>query len=187
MGDSPLHERMEEYEQLADEATEATRKRDETAKEIGDRLAGAIAEAVDAEGANIEQADHSADGNRYRFTARLDRAALVATLTRTLPDGFVVSHVNEDGTLSVEWTGKERTPSKRERGAVLKAIIAEETDLDGDGLIESVPTRDRVLARAVELGIDEQEAVSRLNRLETLDVVDITDGRVYPDSNFSRY
>jgi len=187
MDDEPLHERMERYEALAGAAADAARERDEAATEIGDRLAAAITEGVEQEGANVVQTDRSRDGHRYRFTARLDRAALVAALTETLPDGFVVSHVNDDGTMSVEWTGSNRTPDKRERGAILKAIIAEELVVDSDGLIESVPTRERVLARAVELGVDEDDAAARLSRLATLDVVDLADGSVYPDENFSRY
>ncbi len=187
MDDEPLHERMETYERLASDVAEATRERDEVAGEIGDRLAAAITEAVEQEGANVVQSGRSRDGHRYHFTARLDRAALVAALTETLPDGFVVSHLNDDGTMSIEWTGRERTPSKRERGAILKAIVAEEMELDSDGLIESVPTRERVLARAVELGVEEADAAARLSRLATLDVVDLADGRVYPDENFSRY
>lgn len=86
--------------------------------------------------------EQSPDGHRYRFKARFDRAALFAALTETLPDGFVVSHVNTDGTLSVEWTDQDRTNSKREHGAVLRAIIAEEVVVDDDSLIESVPTRE---------------------------------------------
>ena len=187
MSEDPLHERMAEYDRLAEGAAELARDRDETATEIGERLAGAIAAAVDREGVNVEPTGQSRDGHRFQFTARLDRAALVAALTETLPDGFVVSHVNDDGTLSVEWTGKDRTPSKRERGAILKAIVAEAMELDGDGLIETVPTRDAVLDRAVELGVDRDEAADRLARLATLDVVDIADGRDYPDENFSRY
>lgn len=187
MDEEPLHERMETYERLAGDAAEAARERDETADEIGDRLAEAVTEAVDRAGANVVQSEQSRDGHRYRFNARLDRAALVAALTETLPDGFVVSHVNDDGTLSIEWTGSDRTPGKRERGAILKAIIAEELVLDRDGLIESAPTRTRVLSRAVELGLEEDEAASRLSRLATLDVVDLAEGRVYPDENFSRY
>jgi len=187
MSEQPLHERMEEYETLAGEAAETVRRRDEAADDIGDRLADAVTEAVALEGTNVELAGVSDSGHRYRFRARLDRAALIAALTEQLPDGFVVSHVNDDGTLSIEWTGSDRTPSKRERGAILKAIVAEEMVLDSDGLIESVPTRERVLARAVELGLEEDEAASRLSRLATLDVVDLAEGRVYPDENFSRY
>ncbi|MFC7140106.1 hypothetical protein ACFQMA_09700 [Halosimplex aquaticum] len=187
MTDDPLHERMAEYETAAEEAAERARERDDIARDVGDRLAEEIAEAVAEAGVNVEHTERSRDGHRHRFTARLDRAALVAALTESLPGGFVVSHVNEDGSLSVEWTGDRKTPSKREHGAVLKAIVAEETVTDDDGLIESVPTRERVLARAVELGVDEGDAADRLDRLATLDVVDIADGRVYPDENFSRY
>ncbi|WP_415378505.1 hypothetical protein [Halosimplex sp. TS25] len=187
MSDDPLHERMREYETTAEEAAERARERDEIAGDVGDRLAEHVGAAVTDVGVNVRHAERSRDGHRHRFTARLDRAALVAALTESLPGGFVVSHVNDDGSLSVEWTGDRQTPSKREHGAVLKAIVAEETVSDDDGLIESVPTRDRVIERAVELGVDEDDAVRRLHRLATLDVVDVADGRVYPDENFSRY
>ena len=187
MDDTPLHERMRRYEALASEARKATKRRDKMGKAIGKRLAASITDAVEREGANVEVLDQSADGDRYRFAARLDRAALVAALTETLPEGFVVSHVNDDGTLSVEWTGDERTPSKRQHGAIVKAVVAEEMVLDDDGLVESVPTREQVLARAVELGLDEDDAAARLDRLATLEVVDLDDGFVYPDENFSRY
>jgi hypothetical protein len=180
MDDRPLHEQMERYEALSSEATEAAKERDKTGAEIGKRLAAAVTDATEQRGANVEMTEQSSDGHRYRFKARLDRAALVAALTETLPDGFVVSHVNTDGTLSVEWTGHDRTPSKREHGAVLKAIIAEEVVVDDDGLVESVPTRERVLSRAVELGVDEDDAAARLSRLATLDVVDPTSTSVLP-------
>ncbi|WP_018258703.1 hypothetical protein [Halomicrobium katesii] len=187
MSDDPLHERMARYEQLAREARERASERDAVGDEVGDRLADAIAEAVDEAGVSVGAVDRSRDGHHYRFTARLDRAALVAALTDALPAGFVVSHVNDDGSLSIEWTGSDRTPSKREHGAVLKAIVAEATETDADGLIESVPSRTAVLDRAEQLGIDREDAADRLSRLATLDVVDIADGRVYPDTNFSRY
>ncbi|EMA68005.1 hypothetical protein C462_15075 [Halorubrum distributum JCM 13916] len=144
MDDTPLHERMKAYEASAREAARAGKKRDRIAANVGKRLAAAVTDAVEQDGANVKVTGQSGDGHRYRFTARLDRAALVATLTETLPDGFVVSHVNDDGSLSIEWTGADRTPSKRQHGAVLKAIVAEEMVLDDDGLVESVPTRDRV-------------------------------------------
>jgi hypothetical protein len=187
MDETPLHERMAAYEAAASEAAKAARKRDETASEIGRRLSASVADAVERAGANVEVAGRSDDGHRFRFAARLDRAALVAALTESLPDGFVVSHVNRDGTLSIEWTGEGRTPSKRQHGAILKAIVAEELAVDDDGLIEGVPTRERVLARARELGVDEADATERLERLAALDVVDLADDRVYPDDNFSRY
>ena len=94
--------------------------------------------------------------------------------------------MNDDGSLSIEWTGEGRTPGKRECGAVIKAIVAEETTTDSDGLITDVPSEERVLDRAEELGLDRAEAADRLARLATLDVVDVIDGEVYPDENFSR-
>ncbi|NHX40120.1 MULTISPECIES: hypothetical protein [Haloarcula] len=187
MTEEPAHEQMERHATLTDELADLDAERDAVAASVQDRLADAVSEAIAKAGTNVGSLGQSKDGKRFRFEARLDRAALVAAVTEALPDGFVVSHVNEDGTLSVDWTGDSTTPSKREHGAILKAIIAEETETDRDGFIESVPSRDRVLARAVELGVDEEDAVDRLSRLATLDVVDITDEGVYPDENFSRY
>ena len=187
MDDGPLHEQIVSYEELTEEARRLNSERAEIAEGVATQLAETLADTVSDVGANVAAVERSDDGHRYRFEARLDRAALVAAATEQLPSGFVVSHVNGDGTLSIEWTGERATPSGREHGAILKAIVAEEMELDSDGLIEAVPTRQRVLARAVELGIDEEDATDRLARLETLDVVDIADGKVYPDENFSRY
>jgi len=187
MAEELLHERMVRYEELAEQARARASDRDAVGHDVGERLADIVSEAVETAGVTIEQSDRSTDSRRFRFTARLDRAALVAALTESLPAGFVVSHVNDDGSLSIEWTGDDSTPAKREHGAVLKAIIAEATVTDVDGLIESVPSKSAVLDRAVELGIDREAAGDRLGRLAMLDVVDIADGRVYPDTNFSRY
>jgi L-rhamnose isomerase len=187
MSDESLHERMAEYERLATEAAQRARERDRVAATVGDQLAAAVSTVARETGVTVEAGERSGDGHRFNLTARLDSAALVAAVTRTLPDGFVVSHVNEDGSLDVEWTGTRETPSKRDHGAILKAIVAEETVLDEDGFVDAVPTRDAVLARAVELGLDESDADDRLARLATLDVVDLVDGSVYPDENFSRY
>lgn len=187
MDDDPLHEQIASYEQLSEDVRELNSEREDIADDVANRLAETLADAVSEVGTNVGAVERSDDGHHYRFEARLDRAALVAAVTEELADGFVVSHVNDDGTLSIEWTGERATPSGREHGAILKAIVAEEMDLDSDGLIEAVPTRKRVLARAVELGIEEGDAADRLARLETLDVVDLSDGKVYPDENFSRY
>lgn len=186
MTEEPLHEQMARYDALDEQAREAAREREALGAEIGERLAEAISGAITEQGASVESVERSRDGHRHRFEARLDRAALVAAVLEKLPDGFVVSHVNGDGSLSVEWTGRRETPAKRGHGAVLKAVVAEEMVTDADGLVESVPTRERVLARAMELGIDEGDAADRLARLETLNVVDVTDDGVYPDENFSR-
>jgi len=179
-------ERMEEFKTAVSEAQKATRERDELAREIGDRLADDIQAAVEAAGMTVEAVDTSAKNDRFRFEARLDRAAMVAALTETLSPGFAVSHVNGDGSLTIEWTGSGRTPSKRDRDAILKAIVAEATVTDDDGLIDSVPTRKHVLGRAEELGVPRDVAEERLERLVTLDMLDIDDGYVYPDTNFSR-
>jgi len=179
-------ERMEEFKTAFSEAQKATRERDELAREIGDRLAADVQTAVAAEGTTVEAVDTSGKNDRFRFEARLDRAAMVAALTDQLPAGFAVSHINDDGSLTIEWTGNGRTPTKRDRDAILKAIVAEETVSDDDGLIDSVPTRTRVLDRAEELGVPRDVAQERLERLVTLDMLDIDDGYVYPDTNFSR-
>ncbi|GAA0717070.1 hypothetical protein J2744_000660 [Halorubrum trapanicum] len=44
-----------------------------------------------------------------------------------------------------------------------------------------------MLARAGELGLDEDDATSRLSRLATLEVVDLDNGYVHPDDTSSRY
>lgn len=184
--EDPLHEQIARYEQLSEERRELTQERESLAESVGDRLGETLTAAVSEAGANVAAVDRSEDGHRYRFEARLDRAALVAAITERLPGGFVVSHVNDDGSLSIEWTGERETRSKREHGAILKAIIAEEMELDADGLVESVPTRQRVLTRATELGVDEDAAAARLKRLTMLNVVGIENGEVYPGENFSR-
>jgi hypothetical protein len=187
MGEQTLHEQMKQYDTLAEEVTQTARKRDDVARTVQTRLADVVADAVTKEGANVEAVERSKDGHQHRFEARLDRAALVAAVTEGLPDGFVVEHVNEDGSLSIEWTGERETPTKRDHGAVLKAIVAEEMVTDEDGLVESAPTRARVLERAVELGIDESDADGRLQRLETLNVVEHSSGELFPGKNFSRF
>ncbi|WP_227739065.1 hypothetical protein [Halorientalis pallida] len=58
---------------------------------------------------------------------------------------------------------------------------------DGDGLVESVPSRERVLSRAVDLGVPEDAAADRLARLAELDVIDLADDKVYPDTDFSKF
>lgn len=187
MGEEPLHEEMKRYDALAEEVTQTARERDAVARTVKTRLSDVVAEAIEEDGANVEAVDQSKNGHQYRFRARLDRAALVAAVTEGLPDGFVVEHVNEDGSLSIEWTGDRETPAKRDHGAVLKAIVAEEIETDEDGLVESAPSRERVLERAVELGIDEGDADRRLQRLVTLNVVEHSSDEVFPGKNFSRF
>lgn len=66
---------------------------------------------------------------------------------------------------------RKREETATDFGTRLAATITDAVEQDGanvevtaqstDGLIESVPTRERVLARAVELGLDEEGATSR--------------------------
>lgn len=187
MTEDSLHKQMQHYEQLATQVTETARKRDAVASSVQARLAETLTEAVTEQSATVEAVEQSEDGHRHRFQARLDRAALVAAVAERLPDGFVVSRINQDGTMSIEWTGTRETPTKRNHDAVLKAIISEEVTIDSDGLISEVPTHQRVLDRATALEIDEEAAANRLDRLARLEVIDIDDGHVYPDENFSGF
>jgi len=184
--DDSLPERMEQCRSLTDDIDEVTAERDAIATDIGAELAGHVEAAVADHGASVATVARSDRDGRFRFEARLDRAAVVAALTESLPDGFVVSDLNDDGSLSIEWTGSGRIPTGRNHDAVLKAIIAEETVVDEDGFITSVPSRDSVLDRAAEFGVPREKATSRMERLVRLDMIDVDDGHVYPDENFSR-
>jgi hypothetical protein len=174
---------MHHYDALAEEVRETARERDAVARTVETRLADVVAEAITETGANVEAVDQSRDGHQYRFEARLDRAAV----TEGLPDGFVVEHVSDDGSLSIGWTGERETPAERDHGAVLKTIVAEEMETDTNGLGESVPTRERVLDRAVELGANRDGTAGRLRRLETVRVVEVSDDEGFPAKNFSRH
>lgn len=187
MGEQSLHEEMQRYDELTRQVSETARERDSVARTVKTRLADVVATAVAAEGTNVAAVNQSKDGHQHRFEARLDSAALVAAVTEGLPDGFVVEHVNEDGSLSIEWVGERETPAKRDHGAVLKAIVAEEMETDEDGLVESAPTREQVLDRAEELGVERDAAAARLDRLVTLNVIELSDGEVFPGGNFSRF
>jgi hypothetical protein len=186
VADESPHDRMEAYVELAAEERASSRRKDAVLDAVGDDLAAAVAAAAEDAGVTVEVTGTSRDGTQQTLRARLDRAALVAAAAERLPDGFVVQHVNDDGTLTVQWDERASVPDSRHHAALLKAIVAEETAFDEDGLIAGVPTRAAVLARAVELGVPEDAAETGLARLERLDMVDIDDGRVYPDSNFSK-
>ena len=187
MSEQSAHDLMESYAELAAEEAKFRREKGDVLDTVSERLADSVTDAVDEAGVNVEVAHTSADGTHQTLRARFDRAALVAALNDHLPAGFVVEHVNEDGTLTVQWDERETVRERRHHGAILKAIVAEETEIDGDGLIESVPSRERVLERAVELGVPEDTAADRLARLADLDVIDLADGKVYPDTNFSKF
>ncbi|SEN70289.1 hypothetical protein SAMN05216388_1004225 [Halorientalis persicus] len=186
MSEQTAHELMESYAELAAEEAKYRREKGDVLGTVSRQLADSVADAVEETGLNVEVVHASSDGTHQTLRPRFDRAALVAALNDHLPDGFVVEHVNEDGTLTVQWDERETVRERRHNGAILKAIVAEETETDGDGLIESVPTRERVIARAVDLDVPEDAAADRLARLADLDVVDLADGKVYPDSNFSK-
>ena len=186
VADGNPHDRMEAYAELAAEERAYRRRKDATLNAVGEELAAAVAAAAEDARVDVEVADTSRDGTKQTLRARLDRATLVAAAAEHLPDGFVGQHVNDDGTLTVQWDERSSVPDSRHHAALLKAIVAEETEVDEDGLIAGVPTRATVLARAVELGVPEDAAETGLARLERLDMVDVDDGRVYPDSNFSK-
>jgi hypothetical protein len=188
MAEDPLHERMEHHDGLASEAAETARERETVARAVSQQIAASITEAVAVEGATVETvSEPTAASHRFQFNARLDGAGLIAAISERLPAGFYISHLNADGTISIDWNGDGQTPVGRQHGAILKAIIAEETVTDADGLIEAVPTVETVIERAIGFGIAEDDAVDRLGRLATLDVVDITADGVYPDTNFGMY
>ncbi|WP_136717631.1 hypothetical protein [Halorientalis salina] len=181
------HERMQRYEVLDDKEREFRRQKRTVLDDVGEELADTVETAAAETGVAVEVDDRSRDGTQQTLRARLDRAALVAAVTEELPDGFVVEHVNDDGSLTIQWDERDRTSEGRRAAAVLKAIVAETTETDSDGFFVSVPTRQAVLTRAAELGIDKDLAERRLAHLADLDVIDVADGEIYPDSNFSKY
>lgn len=180
------HEQMQRYEVLAGKEREFRRQKQTVLDDVGTQLTVAVERAVDDTGVTVEVDETSRDGTHQTLRARLDRAALVAAVTEELPDGFVVEHVNGDGSLTVQWDERETVSEGRRAAAVLKAIVAEATTTDKDGLIVDVSSREAVLSRATALGVDADLADRRLAHLSDLDVVDIVDDDVYPDSNFSK-
>jgi len=187
MSEESAHERMVEYEELAEKERQYRRDKESVLEDIGDELSEAVETAVEDTGVSVEVTSTSRDGTHQTLRARLDRATLVAAVSDALPDGFVVEHVNDDGTLTVQWEKREMTSDSRRAAAILKAIVAEGTETDEDGLIVSVPTREGLLARATELGVEDDLAERRLAHLADLDVVDIVEGEVYPATNFSKF
>src|SRR6056297_420296 len=158
MSEETTHERMQRYEVLAEKEREFRKQKTTVLDDVGEELTDAVEQAIEGAGVAIEVDSTSRDGTHQTLRARLDRAALVAAVTTHLPDGFVVEHVNDDGTLTVQWDERESTSAGRRAAAILKAIVAEATETDSDGLIVDVATREAVLARATELGVDEELA-----------------------------
>lgn len=186
MDESP-HERMEQYQRLvAEEREKRAAKRDEL-DAVGDSLTDAVEAAIEAEGATVGVSSVSNDGTEQTLRPRLDRAALVAAVWEALPEGFGIKRVNDDGSLTVEWDRGAASTNKRRAKTILTAIVSEELETDADGLIVSAPSRTAVVERATDLGIDEETAEGRLDRLVDLDVVDIEDGQVFPSGNFSQF
>lgn len=177
---------MTEYEDLAEQEQHYRTQKRAVIDDVSTQLCDAVEEATTETGVSVEIQSTSRDGSQQTLTARLDGAALVAAVTDQLPDGFVVEHVNDDGSLTIQWDERESVSEGRRAAAILKAIVAEETVTDSDGLIVEVATRERVVERATDLGVEERVAEQRLSHLVDLGVVDISAGEVYPDSNFSK-
>ena len=186
MDESP-HERMEEYEQLAEQEREKRAAKRTELDAVSDALTSAVEDAIDDAGASVTVTETSNDGTQQTLRARLDRAALVATVSEKLPDSFGIRRLENDGSLTIEWDRQGDHSRKRRSQAILKAIVNEELETDSDDLIVSAPSRERVVERAAELGIPESRAEDRLDRLVDLDVVDIEAGQVYPGGNFSQF
>ncbi|WP_227739066.1 hypothetical protein [Halorientalis pallida] len=132
MNEQTTHELMESYAELAAEEAKYRRQRAGVLGTVSERLADGVADAVDEAGVDVEVAHTSAEGTHQTLRVRLERATLVAALNDHLPAGFVVEHVNEDGTLTVQRDEREAVRERRHHGAILKAIVAEETVTDGD-------------------------------------------------------
>jgi hypothetical protein len=177
--DQSSHERMQEYEELAEREREYRAKKRVALDDVGEELTGVVERAIATAGANVTVDSTSSDGHTQRLRPRLDKAALVAAVTDELPDGFAVKSVNDDGTLSVEWSRRETSAEKRAM-VILQAIVAEAVVTDADELIVEAPTRSAVVERATELGVDRELAGERLQRLDDIGKVDIEEGQVFP-------
>lgn len=183
--DETPHDQMKKYESLAEQERQYRAEKESVLDSVGDELTEAVETAIEVEGANVAVASTSGDGTTQTLTPRLDRATLVARILDELPPGFTVKHVNGDGTITVEWDRREGHSPEQRAKTILKAIVSDELEIGADDLITSVPSRKTVIQRAGELDVPEDLAADRLARLETLDIVDIDDGKVFPGSNFS--
>lgn len=177
--DQSSHERMKEYEELAERERKYRARKRAALNDVGEELTGVVERAIATAGANVTVESTSSDGRTQRLRPRLDKAALVAAVTDELPEGFAVKSVNDDGTLSVEWSRRETSAEKRAM-VILQAIVAEAVVTDADELITEAPTRSDVIERATELGVDRELAGERLQRLDDIGKVDIEEGQVFP-------
>jgi len=182
-GEETTHEQMEAYERLAEQERESRSEKKEVLAGVGEDLTAAVERAIEAEGANVAVESVSSDGTQQTLTARLDRAALVAAVTEELPAGFTIKRVKEDGDLAIEWSRREKSPEQRAT-AILQAIVREQLETDAEDFITAAPTRASVIERAAELGVSEELAGQRLQRLEAVGMVSIDQGKVFPDSEF---
>jgi hypothetical protein len=173
------HERMQRYEQLAEQEREYRTEKRAMLDDVSEELTGVVERAIATEGANVAVDSTSSDGRTQRVKATLDRAALVAAVSEELPAGFAVKGINDDGTLSIEWSRRETSAEQRAM-VILQAIVTEEIVTDADELIVEAPTREQVIARATELGVEEGLAGERLQRLDDIGKVDIEEGQVFP-------
>lgn len=181
--DERTSEQMEKYEQLATQEREFRSEKRSVLAGVGADLTDAVERAIEETGANVAVESVSKDGTTQTLTARLDHAPLVAAVTEELPPGFTVKRVEEDGTLSVEWSRREKSPEQRAT-AILQAIVREQLETDAEDFITQAPSRESVVRRAAELGVPEELAGERLQRLEDIGMVSIDQGKVYPDSEF---
>ncbi|MFT4946996.1 MAG: hypothetical protein ACI8TL_001234 [Natronomonas sp.] len=177
--EASAHDRMQRYEELAEQERESRAQKRAMLDDVSEELTGVVERAISAAGANVAVDSTSSDGRTQTLRARLDRAALVAAVTDELPSGFIVKRVNDDGTLAIEWSRRESSAEQRAM-VILQAIVAEEIITDADELITDAPTRQEVIERAAELGVDEDLAGERLQRLDDIGKVDIEEGRVFP-------
>jgi hypothetical protein len=177
--EASAHERMQRYEQLAEQEREYRTEKRAMLDDVSEELTGVVERAIATAGANVAADSTSSDGRTQRLEATLDRAALVAAVADELPPGFAVKRVNEDGTLSIEWSRRETSAEQRAM-VILQAIVTEEIVTDADELIVEAPTRAEVIDRATELGIAKDLAGERLQRLDDIGKVDIEEGQVFP-------
>jgi hypothetical protein len=183
--DETPHERMEAYETLAEQETEYRRQKRATLGSVSSDLTSAVERAIEETGTNVVVESTASNGTTQTLGVRFDRADLIAQIADELPAGFTVDSF-EDGTVTVEWTRRTDGSSQQRATAIIKAVVAEELTTDEDDLIESAPTRQAVLDRATAFDIPEELATQRLNRLRTLDILEVEEGYVYPGGNFSR-
>lgn len=173
------HERMERYEELGKKEREVRSQKRTALNGVSEELTAVVEAAIEETGANVAIESTSKDGKRQTVSARLDRAALVATVTDELPEEFAVKSVQDDGSLTIEWARRKQSEEQRAM-VILETIVAEEIITDAEDFIVSAPTRKAVIERAESLGVPSNLAGERLQRLDDIGRVDIEEGQVFP-------